>query len=98
MNIGDRIKFSFGETEKEGVVTKIFPKKVYLKVDFPNHPGKTVIRSLADLEGKNTNVKMSKRREKAEKEKKAKQEKREKAQMAQEKKGEEEKEQAKTKE
>ena len=39
MNIGDRIKFSFGETEKEGVVTKIFPKKVYLKVDFPNHPG-----------------------------------------------------------
>lgn len=90
MNIGDRIKFSFAGKEKEGVVVKIFPKKVYLKVDFSNHPGRTVIRSLADLEGKNTNVKRSKRREKAEKDRKAKQEKREKARASQEKKSEEE--------
>ena len=79
MNIGDRVTFSFAGQEKEGVVFKIFPKKVYLKVDFPNDPGRTVIRSLADLEGKKTDAKRSKRREKAEKEKKAKEEKREKA-------------------
>ena len=30
MEVGDRIKFSFGGEEKEGVVVKIFPKKVYL--------------------------------------------------------------------
>ncbi len=89
MNVGERIKFPFGGGEKEGEVLQIFPKKVYLKVDFPNHPGKIVIRSIAELEGKKTAQK-SKRREKAEKEKKAKKEKKE-AQSNQ-KKSEEEKE------
>jgi hypothetical protein len=51
MNIGERIKFSFAGEEKEGLVVKIFPKKVCLKVDFPKHPGKTIVRSLAELEG-----------------------------------------------
>ncbi len=91
MNVGDRIKFSFGGKEKEGMVVKMFPKKVYLKVDFPKHPGKTVVRTLAELEGGKT-PKKSKKREKAEKEKKAKKEKREKARASQEKKGEEVKE------
>jgi len=89
MNVGDRIKFSFGGKEKEGMVFKIFPKKVYLKVDFPKHPGKIVVRTLAELEGEKTSKK-SKRREKAEKERKAKKEKREKALAAQEKKSAEE--------
>lgn len=89
MNVGDRIKFSFGGKEKEGMVFRMFPKKVYLRVDFPNHPGKIVVRTLAELEGGKT-PKKSKKREKAEKEKKAKKEKREKAQAAQEKKSEEE--------
>jgi hypothetical protein len=52
MNVGDRIKFQFGGKEKEGVVFKIFPKKIYLKVDFPRHPAKLVVRPLAVLEGK----------------------------------------------
>ncbi len=52
MNIGDRVTFPFGGKEKEGVVVKIFPKTVYLKSDFPRHPGKIVIRTLAELEGK----------------------------------------------
>jgi len=71
MKVGDRIKFSFGGEEKEGVVAKIFPKKVYLKVDFPKHKGKLIIRSLAELEGK---VPQGKKKEKAKakKEKKAK--------------------------
>jgi hypothetical protein len=81
MNIGDRIKFPFGGEEKEGVVIKVFPKKVYLKVDFPKHPGKTVVRSLAELEGKAK-----------EKPKKAKKAKKEKAPRSKEKKGEENKE------
>ena len=81
MKVGDRIKFSFGGEEKEGVVIKVFPKKVYLKVDFPRHPGKTVVRSLAELEGK-----------KKTKPKKEKKEKKQKAPRPAEKKGGEEKE------
>ena len=69
MKVGDRIKFSFGGEEKEGVVVKIFPKKVYLKVDFPKHKGKLIVRSLAALEGK---IPQGKKKEKAKKEKKAK--------------------------
>jgi hypothetical protein len=67
MEVGDRIKFSFGGEEKEGVVVKIFPKKVYLKVDFPRHKGKLIVRSLAALEGE-----IPQRKKKAKKEKKAK--------------------------
>jgi len=33
-------------------VDRIFEKSVYLKVDFPHHPGKIVMRKLAELEGK----------------------------------------------
>lgn len=65
MNVGDRVKFQFAGKEKEGVVLKIFPKKVYLKVDFPGHPGKIVIRPLAELEGKiNKEQKKEKKKEK----------------------------------
>ncbi|HXZ36995.1 MAG TPA: hypothetical protein VEL68_13335 [Thermodesulfobacteriota bacterium] len=69
MEVGDRIKFSFGGEEKEGVVVKIFPKKVYLRVDFPRHKGKLIVRSLAALEGK---IPQGKKKEKAKKEKKTK--------------------------
>ncbi len=64
MNVGDKIKFLFAGKEKEGEVVKIFPKKVYLKVDFPRHPGKIVIRSLAELEGKINKKKKEKKKEK----------------------------------
>lgn len=69
MNVGERIKFFFGGKEKEGVVTRVFPKKVYLKVDFPKHPGKIVIRSLAELEGKGPERKKKEKPKKAKKEK-----------------------------
>jgi hypothetical protein len=69
MNVGERIKFSFGGKEKEGVVTRIFPKKVYLKVDFPKHPGKVVVRSLAELEGRGPERKKKEKPKKAKKEK-----------------------------
>jgi hypothetical protein len=64
MNVGDKVKFLFAGEEKEGVVVKVFPKKVYLKVDFPRHPGKIVIRSIAELEGK---INKEKKKEKKEK-------------------------------
>ena len=69
MNVGERIKFSFGGKEKEGVVTRVFPKKVYLKVDFPKHPGKIIIRSLAELEGKGPERKKREKPKKTKKEK-----------------------------
>jgi hypothetical protein len=83
MNVGDRVKFQFGGKEKEGVVFKIFPKKVYLKADFPHHPAKLVIRTLAELEGRGPVPKPKKKKEK---------EKKEKAQRQEGKKGEEKKE------
>jgi hypothetical protein len=69
MNVGERIKFSFGGEEKEGVVIRVFPKKVYLKVDFPKHPGKIIIRSLAELEGKGPERKKKEKPKKVKKEK-----------------------------
>jgi hypothetical protein len=74
------VKFQFGGKEKEGVVFKIFPKKVYLKADFPHHPAKLVIRTLAELEGKAPAPKLKKKKEK---------EKKGKAQRPEEKKSEE---------
>jgi hypothetical protein len=64
MNIGERVQFQFGGKEKEGLVVKIFPKKVYLRVDFPHHPGKIVVRPLAELEGKGPAPKKKKKKEK----------------------------------
>ena len=69
MNVGDRVKFQFGGKEKEGVVVKVFPKTVYLKVDFPHHPGKVVVRKLAELEGKALPKKKKAKKAKAQKEK-----------------------------
>jgi hypothetical protein len=67
MNVGEKVKFQFGGKEKEGLVVKIFSKKVYLRVDFPHHPGKIVIRSLAELEGKGPAPKKKKKKEKEKK-------------------------------
>jgi len=69
MNVGDRVKFQFGGKEKEGVVVKVFPKTIYLKVDFPHHPGKVVVRKLAELEGKALPKKKKAKKAKAQKEK-----------------------------
>jgi hypothetical protein len=69
MNVGDRITFPFGGKEKEGVVVKVFSKTVYLKVDFPHHPGKIVVRKLTELEGKAQPKKKKAKKAKAKKEK-----------------------------
>ncbi len=51
MEIGDKIKIKFGKAkeEKDAVVVKLFPKKVYLRVDFPNHKGKIIHRKIHQL-------------------------------------------------
>ncbi len=72
MNVGDRVNFPFGGKEKEGVVVKIFSKKVYLKTDFPRHPGKIVVRTVAQLEGKSPSSGKKKAREKKKEKREAK--------------------------
>ena len=52
MNRGDKITFPFGTGEKEGIVEKIYPNTVYIKVDFPKHKGKIIKRSIASLNPK----------------------------------------------
>ena len=50
MNVGDKITFPFGKDEKEGTVVKIFPKTVYIRVDFAKHKGKIIKRSIIEVQ------------------------------------------------
>ncbi len=50
MKAGDKIKFDFAGKKKEGVVDKVYPKTVYLKVDFDKDKQKTVKRKLNQLD------------------------------------------------
>ena len=52
MKEGDRVVFPFAGGEKEGVVWRVTPKKVYIKVDFPCHKGKVVKRSIHEVKVK----------------------------------------------
>ena len=70
MKVGDKIKFAFANEEKEGVVEKISPKKVYMRVDFPHHPNKLIIRRISELESNSSSTKKKKKEKKGKKEKK----------------------------
>lgn len=50
LKAGDRVKIPFGGGEKEGIVEKISGKTLFVRVDFPRHPGKRIRRKLHDLE------------------------------------------------
>lgn len=50
MERGDKVTVPFGNGEKEGTVFKVFPKTVYIKVDFPNHKGKIIKRSIMTVQ------------------------------------------------
>ena len=52
MELGDKITIPFGKGEKEGIVYKIFPKTVYIKIDFPKQKGGIVKRSIMALQKK----------------------------------------------
>ena len=50
MKVGDTIKFDFAGKKKEGVVAKLFPNSVHLKVDFERDKGKIVKRKLNQVQ------------------------------------------------
>jgi len=75
MKVGDKITFSFASGEKQGVVEKIFSKKVYVRVDFPRHPHKLIVRKLSDLESSASATKKKKKEKEAKKGKEVKKEK-----------------------
>jgi len=49
MKVGDSIKFDFAGKKKSGVVAKLFPNTVHLKVDFEKDKGKIVKRKLSEV-------------------------------------------------
>jgi hypothetical protein len=52
MKVGDKVNFEFAGKKKEGVVFRLFPKSVHLKVDFEKDKGKVVKRKLSSMGGK----------------------------------------------
>ncbi len=70
MKVGDKIKFAFASDEKEGVIEKISPKKVYMRVNFPHDPNKLVTRRISELESNSSSTKKKKKEKKVKKEKK----------------------------
>jgi hypothetical protein len=52
MKVGDKVSFEFAGKKKEGVVFRLFPKSVHLKVDFEKDKGKIVKRKLNSMGGK----------------------------------------------
>ena len=61
MKVGDTIKFDFAGKKKDGVVIKLFPNSVHLKVDFERDKGKIVKRKQNEIgAGKNKGKKAKK--------------------------------------
>jgi hypothetical protein len=51
MKAGDKIKIDFAGKKKDAIVDKVFPKTVYLKVDFDKDKQKTVKRKISQMDG-----------------------------------------------
>ncbi len=83
MEVGDKITFPFGKGEMEGIVYKIFPKTIYIKVDFPKHKGKIIKRSIMKMDsGKAIRKKEAKKKQEEKQKKKAAKEERKKEKAA----------------
>jgi hypothetical protein len=74
MKVGEKITFPFATGTKEGVIEKLTAKKVTLRVDFPHHPRKRIVRSIAALEAGAAGAKKKKDVKKKEKKKEQKKE------------------------
>jgi len=61
MKVGDTIKIDFAGKKKEGVVVKLFPNSVHLKVDFERDKGKIVKRKLNEVGASNEKGKKTKK-------------------------------------
>ena len=70
MKKGDKITFPFGNGEKEGTVFKVFPKTVYLKVDFDQQKGKIIKRSIEEVQPLKAEKKKKEEKKKEEEKKK----------------------------
>jgi hypothetical protein len=70
MEVGDKITFAFGKGEKEGTVYKVYPKTIYIKVDFPKHKGKIIKRSMIELNPREATKRKETDKRKKEKQKK----------------------------
>ncbi len=57
MKVGDKVKFEFAGKKKEGTVKKVFPKTVYLNVDFDRDKQKTVKRKISQVDSGKTRKK-----------------------------------------
>lgn len=57
MKAGDSIKFDFAGSKKDGLVHKVCPNNVYIKVDFKRHKGKIIKRKLSSIQGGKTKAK-----------------------------------------
>ena len=66
MKVGDTVKIDFAGKKKDGVVFKLFPNSVHLKMDFDRDKGKIVKRKLSEI----NQGKSSKKKEKSKTEKK----------------------------
>lgn len=51
VSVGESVRFAWGAKKqmKEGVVVRVFPKRVHIKVDFNRSKGKIVIRKKHEL-------------------------------------------------
>ena len=67
MKVGDKITFAFGDGEKEGVIERLSAKRAFLRVNFPHHDNKLVVRRISVLEA---GVSDNKKKKKKNKEKK----------------------------
>jgi len=62
MNVGDRVSFPFAKRQVEGVIWKVFDKKVLIRVDFPKHKGKIICRKAFELDNPKKRTKGRKRK------------------------------------
>jgi hypothetical protein len=65
MNVGDKVVVPFGTGTKEGQVVRLNEKGVWVKVDFPRHPGKLIRRKVHQLQ--EAGARPARKRRKAEK-------------------------------
>jgi hypothetical protein len=72
MKAGDKITFAFGDGEKEGVIERLSAKRAFLRVNFPHHDNKLVVRRISVLEAGVSNNKKKKKKDKEKKKDKAK--------------------------
>ena len=72
MKVGDKITFAFGDGEKEGVIERLSTKRAFLRVDFPHHVNKLIVRRISVLEAGVANNKKKKKKDKEKKKDKAK--------------------------